>query len=227
MKKLMGLILVIMVVLVLVAGCNSEGKDSKELSITETAAVNETQQTSESIATTVNEETSTISETTTTEKVADQTSEATLSDEEKAKLFPTDFELSNGKGEMISLADHKGKLLFLNFFTTWCGFCMDEMPEFQKAYEKYGDDLQIIIVDVNFDPGEKSIEEVVKWYDDGGYTFPMVIDEDGVKTEAFYPYIQGYPTTFVYGPDGGFIGYLSGALDEATIAQIVEQYKAK
>lgn len=152
--------------------------------------------------------------------------ENTISDEEKAKLFPVNFELSDGRGNSVNLDNHEGKLLFLNFFTTWCGYCMEEMPGFQKTYDTYKDDIEIIIVNVNFDSGEKSIEEVVAWYEDGGYTFPMVIDEDGVKTSEFYPYIQGYPTTFIYGPDGSFLGYLSGALDEETMQQIIEKYKA-
>ncbi len=104
---------------------------------------------------------------------------------------------------------------------------MDEMPEFQKAYDAYKDDLEIIIVDVNFDSGEKSVEEVVAWYDETGYTFPMVIDEKGDLTGEFYPYVSGYPTTFIYSPDGSFLGLLSGALDEATITQIVEKYKVQ
>ncbi len=152
----------------------------------------------------------------------DQGSSSSDPEESKVNQLPLDFELSDGEGSMVNLEElGKGKLTFVNFFTTWCVYCMEEMPEFQEVYTEYSDQIEIIIVDVNHDSGEKSIEEVVAWYEGTGYTFPMVIDEDGSKTKDFLASVQGYPTTFVYNPDGEFLGYIPGALNKDTMVQII------
>lgn len=143
---------------------------------------------------------------------------------EIAEALALDFSLTDGKGNQVNLADYQDKFVFLNFFTTWCGYCMDEMPEFQKVYDEYKEDIEIVIVNVNFDANEVSTEEVVKWYEDSGYTFPMVIDEDGSQTQAFYPYVTGYPTTFVYDKGGKYLGYIPGALNEQTMIDIINNY---
>lgn len=151
----------------------------------------------------------------------DESQGAGPSDEE-AKALALDFSLSDGKGNQVNLADYSDKFVFLNFFTTWCGYCMDEMPEFQKIYDEYNDDVAIIIVNDN--PNDVSVEEVVEWYDSEGYTFPMVIDEGSSETKEFYNYVSGYPTTFVYDKGGKYLGYISGALDEATMVNIINDY---
>lgn len=217
MKRWINIGVTVLLIMTFSVGCKSNQIVSEKKPTQAESAVKETTtEAPNQDITVVNEATST-----------NETSQADLSDEEKAKLFPINFELADSKGTPFNLADHEGKILFLNFFTTWCGYCMDEMPEFQKTYESYKDDIEIVIVNVNFDAGEKSKEDVIAWYDDAGYTFPMVIDEEGDKTADFYSYIQGYPTTFIYGPDGSFLGYLSGALDEPTMLQIIEKYKEK
>lgn len=158
-----------------------------------------------------------------TNEDSEEDKESGPSDEE-AEALALDFSLSDGKGNQVNLANFKDKFVFLNFFTTWCGYCMEEMPEFQKVYDEYGKDVAIIIVNVNFDANEITPEEVVAWYEEAGYTFPMVIDEDGTETEAFYPYVSGYPTTFVYDKGGKYLGYISGALDEASMVNIINDY---
>ncbi|PKM49781.1 MAG: hypothetical protein CVV02_14325 [Firmicutes bacterium HGW-Firmicutes-7] len=147
--------------------------------------------------------------------------------EEEANALALDFSLSDGRGNTVDLGDYKDKFVFLNFFTTWCGYCMEEMPEFQSVYNQYKDDVEIIIVNVNFDPGEKSVDKVVEWYEEEGYTFPMLIDEDGEQTKAFYPYVTGYPTTFVYAKGGNYLGYISGGLNEESMKEIIEKYMDK
>lgn len=104
---------------------------------------------------------------------------------------------------------------------------MEEMPLFQKMYNEYKDDIEIIIVDNQMDPGEVSIEKVLEWYDKEGYTFPMVFDEDNISTKEFYNYIQGYPTTFVFAEDGSFIGKVPGAMNEEMMIEIIKTYATK
>lgn len=255
MKKLIYIFLIIVMISVLVAGCkkttdsnseniiqgidntsdNTTNNDKADTTQTDTANTDGTDTTqtdaaNNDVTDTTSTDTANTDDTAQSDtSVSDTGSSEQGNNDETSKLFPLDFELSDGRGNQVNLNDYKGngKVLFVNFFTTWCHFCMDEMPEFQKAVDTYKDNLQVLIVDVNFDSAEKSVADVVKWYDNEGYTIPMVIDEDGSKTSEFYPYVQGYPTTFVYGPDGSFLGYLSGAMDETMISQIMDQYATK
>lgn len=210
--RIIALVLVL-IILSVVVGCEAKKiNNNLEMNAITTENTNESVEDSENVTENV------------TEPTQGQTNSNASNEDTGLSL---DINLLEPNGQMVNLSKYQGKLVFLNFFTTWCSYCMNEMPEFQKVYNEYNDKIEIIIVDVNFDPGEKSVEEVVAWYEDSGYTFPMVIDIDGKETDLFYPYIQGYPTTFVFNEQGQFLGGIPGAMDEALMIQVINQYAAK
>ncbi len=156
----------------------------------------------------------------------EQKNEETISNTETSKKqtkFPLDFTVDDGKGNIIDFSEYNDKLLFLNFFVTWCGPCMNEMPEFQKIYDKYNKEVGILIMNVNFDSNEKSVNEVLSWYEESGYTFPMAIDLDGSQTKDFYKYVTGYPTTFVY-YKGEYKTFIPGGMNEEMMEKIINKY---
>ncbi|GEM_PF-908039 len=134
-----------------------------------------------------------------------------------------DLELVDKDGNPVKLSDYEGKFIALNFFGTWCTYCMQEMPDLEKVYSEYeGDDFVIILM--NATTTEKiSAEEVGQWYEDGGYTMPMMMDLDGTALST-YP-VQGFPTTYFINQEGKVLGAISGMLDEATLLSIIETYK--
>ncbi|GMQ55622.1 hypothetical protein AN1V17_00140 [Vallitalea sediminicola] len=157
------------------------------------------------------------------EQVPEGDKETGEDNEDEKTITAPDFTLSDGKGNNYTLSDYKGELVFVNFFTTWCGYCKDEMPDFQKIHEKYkDDDVAIIAVDVQHDASEKPIDEVIKWADNLGVTFPVVFDEDGTATDNYY--INGYPTTYVISKEGDVIGYVN-AMDEQDMEKLINMYK--
>jgi cytochrome c-type biogenesis protein len=157
------------------------------------------------------------------EQVPEGDKETGDDNEDKETIAAPDFTLSDGKGNSYTLSDYKGKLVFVNFFTTWCGYCKDEMPDFQKIHEKYkDDDVAIIAVDVQHDASEKPIDEVIEWAEDLGITFPVVFDEDGTATDNYY--INGYPTTYVISKEGVVIGYVN-AMDEQDMEKLISMYR--
>lgn len=158
-------------------------------------------------------------------ETSEETDEPDPEPEEEAKtegpMLPVG--MSDERGNAVDFSDYEGKLLLVNFFGTWCHYCMEEMPDFQKFTDNYGDQATIVLVNA-LETENVGIEGVHEWYDSEGYTMPMVIDVDRSKTEEFYGAIQGFPTTFVYDADQNFLGYVGGMMEYEMLEQIVADY---
>ncbi|MCI5872621.1 MAG: cytochrome c biogenesis protein CcdA [Clostridiales bacterium] len=144
---------------------------------------------------------------------------------EETAVPAIDFELTDQYGETHTLADYKGKIIFLNFWATWCPPCRAELPDIQKLYEEYaaaGDDSVVMIgVAAPGYGGEKSAEEIAAFLEENGYTYPVLMDEGG---ELFLQYgVYSYPTTFMIDKDGNVFGYASGQLSEDIMRDIIRQ----
>ena len=137
-----------------------------------------------------------------------------------------EFELTDQFGNTHKLEDYKGKVIFLNFWATWCGPCRNEMPEIQKLYEEYaaqGDSAEVAIIGVAGPGmgGEGSKEEITAFMEENGYTYPVLMDETG---EMFSYYgISAFPTTFMIDREGNVYGYVSGQLTEDIMRSIIDQ----
>ena len=57
-----------------------------------------------------------------------------------------DFTAPLADGGEFTLSDHEGKVILLNFWATWCGPCVGEMPAFERLQETYGEDLALVAV---------------------------------------------------------------------------------
>jgi peroxiredoxin len=91
----------------------------------------------------------------------------------KTKRAP-DFELSDYTGKKVRLADYKGKVVFVNFWATWCGPCKQELPFLQKLYDRIKDRTDLAIVTLNVDD---SVGLVEPFMTENKYTFPVVFAE--------------------------------------------------
>jgi len=70
-------------------------------------------------------------------------------EEIKDRPAAPDFTLSNPDGKKLSLKDYRGKLVFLNFWATWCEFCRDEMPGMERLYREFKNQgFEILAVNV-------------------------------------------------------------------------------
>ena len=119
-----------------------------------------------------------------------------------------DFTAALADGGELTLSDHKGKVILLNFWATWCSPCVGEMPAFPRLIEKYGDELALIAVNCGEDG-----ETVKSFLSKNGYSFPVVLDVEG-KVSALYP-SDGIPYTLVIAPDGtvSYIALGAGSAD--------------
>ncbi len=127
------------------------------------------------------------------------------------------FSLPNLDGQQVTLAEFQGKPVVINFWATWCPPCRLEMPEFQRAYEAYQeDDLVILAVNAAEQP------EVVRsfFYDQMGYTFTPLLDEEGQVGEAYGAI--GLPSTFFVNATGEVTAVHRGALSQTQLQNYLE-----
>ncbi|MBQ8031364.1 MAG: redoxin domain-containing protein [Butyrivibrio sp.] len=146
--------------------------------------------------------------------------------EDQQPLIPApDFTLTDQYGVTHSLADYRGKIIFLNFWATWCPPCRAEMPDIQALYEKYSQDenSDVVILGVAFpnQGDEKDAEGIAKFLEDNGYTYPVLMDE-GATLQLPY-YITAFPTTFIINPDGNVLGYIPGSMTKDIMESVLDQ----
>jgi thiol-disulfide isomerase/thioredoxin len=123
----------------------------------------------------------------------------------KEPLAATDFTLESLDGKTSSLSSHKGKLVFLNFWATWCPPCRSEMPAMQALYEKLqARGLVILAVDLAEEPAV--VRDYVK---QNKLTFPVLLDKTG-EVGGIYG-AQSIPTTYLIDRAGNVLGRGVGA----------------
>ena len=130
-----------------------------------------------------------------------------------------DFTVYDLEGNPHKLSDFEGKPVILNFWASWCGPCKSEMPEFQKFYETYGDQIHFVMVNLT-DGGQETVETASSYIAQGGYTFPVYYD---TELEGAYQYgVTGVPVTYFIDAQGMMKGRAQGALSEARLQQGVD-----
>ncbi|MDR1212408.1 MAG: TlpA family protein disulfide reductase [Spirochaetaceae bacterium] len=117
------------------------------------------------------------------------------------------FTLKTPDGTNISLASLRGKVVFLNFWATWCGPCRVEMPSMETVYGQLrGRGFEVLAVDVQ----ERS-QDVQNFFREFGLTFPAVLDTTGRISRVYN--ITAFPTTFIIDREGNIILRLVGSIN--------------
>jgi len=150
-------------------------------------------------------------------------SEENTSTDAKSLPKASDFMVHNIDREEVTLSEHFGKPIVVNFWASWCPPCREEMPDFEAVYQDLGDQVTFMMVNL-VDGTRETIESGTTYIAEGGYTFPIYFD---VRQEAAYAYaITSIPTTLFINAEGVIVGSAIGAIDEETlkkgIAMIVQ-----
>ena len=151
---------------------------------------------------------------------------ASSNESNEDKTPAIDFELKDQYGKTHKLSDYKGKVVFLNFWATWCPPCKMEMPDIQKIYEKYekqGEKSEVVVLSVAAPntQDEKDIEGIKAFLEENGYTYPVLMDDGGYTFGAYR--ISSLPTTFMIDKEGNVFGYVQGGLTQEAMESIIEQ----
>lgn len=154
----------------------------------------------------------------------------TTTESSVAEVIPLiDFTLKDQYGNTHTLSDYKGKVVFLNFWATWCGPCKAEMPHIEQLYNEYNlNQDEVVILGVanpktkdhpnNSDEDTEYIKDFLK---KNNYTFPVVFDETGSVLSDYY--INSFPTTYMIDKNGNIYGYVSGTLTKDIMKSIITE----
>ena len=127
-----------------------------------------------------------------------------------------EFTLTDLEGKTVSLSDFKGKVVILDFWATWCGPCVVEIPYFIKLQEEFGE-KGFTMLGVSTDDG---MDVVKKFVEEHQVNYPILMADGNVK--ALYGGIQSIPTTFVLDKEGVIQRHYVGTQPEAVFRQDVE-----
>lgn len=133
------------------------------------------------------------------------------------------FEMLDADGNSVELSDLKGKVVFINFWATWCPPCIAEMPSIQKMYDKVRDDEEIVVLTVEVQ-GAK--EKAMKFMERKNMDLPVLYPNTAIPEEIF----QGsLPTTVIFDKDGNIAHTTMGMADYSgqNILDFFEELKTK
>ncbi len=98
----------------------------------------------------------------------------------------------------ITLSELRGKIVVINFWTTWCPPCREETPALEASYEAYKDS-EVVILGLNL-TDQDSLKDVEAFVQEFGLTYPVLLDRDG-SVGLMYQ-LNGLPTTFFINREG-------------------------
>jgi len=128
-----------------------------------------------------------------------------------------DFALRNADGQVVRLSDLRGKVVFVNFWATWCRPCKEELPDIEKLYEeKREQGLEVLAINYQDDP-----DDARAFFDELGIDVPMLLDRNGSVYDQYL--LQGLPDSFFIDRDGNLAALHYGFMSEEKMRQRLEQ----
>lgn len=149
--------------------------------------------------------------------------EAGTAEPEPVDLAP-DFTVCDEKGNEVKLSDYFGRPIVVNFWATWCGPCKREMPAFESMYEKYGDDVVFLMVNLT-DGYQDTVKKASDFVERNGYTFPILFDVGGDASETYGLY--SIPRSLFIDSRGELSHSHTGTMSESQIEKYIKEILEK
>ena len=162
-----------------------------------------------------------LSPTTSNAETTSEEAEEPSSKTEENKYAAPDFTVLDMEGKEVSLSDFKGKPVVLNFWATWCYYCKEEMPDFNKAYKEFPD-IQFLMVNAT-DGVKETKEKATKYVKEQGFNFPIFFDTKGEAVNNYH--VTGFPTTYFIDADGNLVTYANGMINYETLKRVIDMIK--
>ncbi len=134
------------------------------------------------------------------------------------------FELPALDGDPIDLASYRGRVVFVNFWATWCAPCKEEAPALQRLHERLAAEGFAVLA-ISIDTSAERAE-VERFRDEFALGFPILLDPEKAAYEAYQVY--GVPETFLIDPAGRVAERFVGprAWDDPRYARAVRRLAA-
>ncbi|HJC10831.1 MAG TPA: TlpA family protein disulfide reductase [Candidatus Blautia merdigallinarum] len=156
------------------------------------------------------------------EKQAEADEDAAQEEKEATEYAEApDFTVWDQDGNQTSLKEIlEGKPAVINFWTSKCPPCREEMPDFEEMYQEMKDQVQFIMVDGVGCMGETE-ESGRAYVEEQGFTFPVYYDKE---MDAVINYgIQAFPTTYILNSEGRLVTGGSGMISRETLQELLDE----
>ena len=132
-------------------------------------------------------------------------------------------------GKKHNIEEYKGKVIVINFWATWCGYCVEEMPAFEKIYKEFGSNKKdVIILGVagpktkqNLNNVDVEKDKIILFLNKNKITYPTLMDETGKVFDDYK--VRALPMTYVINKDGYLEGFVSGAITSEQLRKAVNE----
>jgi peroxiredoxin len=124
-----------------------------------------------------------------------------------------DFALRDADGNLVKLSDLRGKVVWLNFWATWCDPCKKELPDIEKLYQELGD-RGLEVLEINW---QEDADTASAFFGGRGIDLPLLLDTRGSVYDAYR--LQGLPDSFFIDREGNIAAWQYGSLTEAKMRE--------
>jgi cytochrome c-type biogenesis protein len=144
--------------------------------------------------------------------------------DKNANHIAPEIALKDLNGQTVKLSDYKGKVVFLNFWATWCPSCREEMPELNKASQDLAKRKDAVLLEVNLTDGVRETTDKVKEYlNKNKFSMHVLLDTEGKAANDYA--ITSIPTTFIINRQGQIYDYIVGPTNEDVLLSYVNKIK--
>ncbi len=154
-------------------------------------------------------------------KITEQTPEKKATEGNANNTVESTPELTvlDQEDNQVMLSSMKGKPTVLNFWASWCPYCVAEMPDFQAVYEDLGTEVNFMMINVT-DGERETKDKAIAFMQDKGFSFPVYYDTKLEASSYFGAY--ALPMTIILDGEGKVVDGIKGKTDEATLRSMIE-----
>jgi peroxiredoxin len=132
--------------------------------------------------------------------------------------FAADFTLEDTQGNILRLADYRGKWVLVNFWATWCHPCLDEIPDLIRLHNEHHD-KDLLVIGIAMQSGTR--KKVADFVQAHGISYSVVISDR--KVTAQLGEVQILPASYLYNPLGELVSFQTGEVTRASVEGFIKK----